>query len=65
MALEKIELKKKCRKVISHYLLDVANPKRKFTVVQYRKLALKAINKILKKVKFRFCAGARVFIFKQ
>ena len=34
---------------ISHYLLDVASPKNKFTVVQYQKLALKAINKILKK----------------
>jgi len=34
---------------IPHHLLDVASPKRKFTVVQYQKLALKAINKIHKK----------------
>ena len=33
---------------IPHHLLSVANPKRKFTVAQYRKLALKAIEKILK-----------------
>jgi len=34
---------------IPHYLLDVASPKRRFAVVQYRKLALKAINNIFKK----------------
>jgi tRNA dimethylallyltransferase len=33
---------------IPHHLLDVASPKRRFTVVQYRKLALKMINKIQK-----------------
>jgi len=31
---------------IPHHLLDVANPKRRFTVAQYQKLALKAIRQI-------------------
>jgi tRNA dimethylallyltransferase len=34
---------------IPHYLLDVVSPKKRFTVVQYRKLALEAIDKIFKK----------------
>ena len=34
---------------ISHYLLDVANPKRQFSVAQYKKLAEKAISEINKK----------------
>lgn len=49
---------------IPHYLLDVASPKRKFTVVQYRKLALKAINKILKKDKVPFLVGGTGFYIK-
>ena len=32
---------------IPHHLLDVANPKRKFTVVQYKKLAEKKIEEII------------------
>lgn len=46
---------------IPHYLLDVASPKRRFTVVQYRKLALKAINKILKKGKVPILCGGTGF----
>jgi tRNA dimethylallyltransferase len=46
---------------IPHYLLDVASPKRKFTVAQYRKLALKAINKIQKKNKTPFLVGGTGF----
>ena len=42
------KITKKGRGGIPHYLLDVASPKRRFTVVQYRKLALEAINKIFK-----------------
>jgi len=34
---------------IQHYLLDVASPKRRFTVAQYKKLAIKAIKTILNK----------------
>jgi len=46
---------------IPHYLLDVASPKRRFTVVQYRKLALKAINKIFKKGKVPILCGGTGF----
>ena len=42
------KIMKKERRGIPHHLLDVASPKRIFTVVQYRKLALEAINKILR-----------------
>jgi len=43
------KITKKEMEGIPHYLLDVASPKRKFTVAQYKKLALEAINKIQKK----------------
>jgi len=46
---------------IPHYLLDVASPKRKFTVIQYRKLALEAINKIQRKNKIPFLVGGTGF----
>jgi tRNA-2-methylthio-N6-dimethylallyladenosine synthase len=50
-------------KGIPHHLLDVASPKRKFTVSQYRKLALKAINKIFKKGKLPIiCGGSGFYI---
>jgi tRNA dimethylallyltransferase len=49
---------------IPHHLLDVASPKRKFTVVQYRKLAKSAINKILKKGKVPIiCGGTAFYIY--
>jgi tRNA dimethylallyltransferase len=57
------KITKKERQGIPHYLLDVASPKRRFTVVQYRKLALKAINKILRKGKLPiFCGGTGFYI---
>jgi tRNA dimethylallyltransferase len=46
---------------VPHYLLDVASPKRRFTVVQYRKLALKTINKIHKKGKIPILCGGTGF----
>lgn len=46
---------------IPHYLLDVANPKRKFTVAQYQKLALKAIKNIQKKNKIPILVGGTGF----
>lgn len=46
---------------IPHYLLDIANPKTRFTVVQYQKLALKAIKKIQKKNKIPFLVGGTGF----
>lgn len=50
-----------CLKDIPHYLLDVASPKRRFTVVQYKKLALVAIKKILKKGKLPIICGGTGF----
>jgi tRNA dimethylallyltransferase len=52
---------KKERKGVPHHLLDVASPKRKFTVAQYRKLALRAIEKIQKKGKIPFLVGGTWF----
>ena len=46
---------------IPHYLLDVANPKRKFTVAQYQKLAISAIKKIQKKNKLPILVGGTGF----
>ncbi len=46
---------------IPHYLLDVANPKTRFTVVQYQKLALKAIKKIRAKNKLPIIVGGTGF----
>ena len=55
------KITKKEMKSIPHYLLDVASPKRRFTVVQYRKLALKAINKIFEKGKVPILCGGTGF----
>ncbi|MCX6723740.1 MAG: tRNA (adenosine(37)-N6)-dimethylallyltransferase MiaA [Candidatus Staskawiczbacteria bacterium] len=52
---------KKEMKGVPHYLLDVANPKKIFTVVQYQKLALTAIKKIQKKNKIPFLVGGTGF----
>jgi tRNA dimethylallyltransferase len=46
---------------VPHYLLDVANPKRKFTVAQYQKLALKAIKNIQKRGKLPILVGGTGF----
>jgi len=46
---------------IAHYLLDVASPKRKFTVAQFQKLAKKAIEKIFKKGKIPILCGGTGF----
>ena len=46
---------------IPHHLLDVANPKKRFSVVQYQKLALKAIKNIQKKNKLPILVGGTGF----
>lgn len=46
---------------IPHHLLDIANPKRKFSVAQYRKLANKAIKNIQNKNKLPFLVGGTGF----
>jgi tRNA dimethylallyltransferase len=46
---------------IRHYLLDVANPKNRFSVTQYQKLAKKAITEINKNNKIPFLVGGTGF----
>ncbi|MBU1102078.1 tRNA (adenosine(37)-N6)-dimethylallyltransferase MiaA [Patescibacteria group bacterium] len=46
---------------IPHYLLDIASPKRRFTVAQYQKLAQSAIKKILAKGKIPIICGGTGF----
>lgn len=46
---------------IPHYLLNVADPKTRFTVVEYRELALKTIDKIFKKNKIPILCGGTGF----
>lgn len=46
---------------IPHYLLDVANPKRKFSVAQYQKLALRVIKDIQKRGKLPILVGGTGF----
>jgi tRNA dimethylallyltransferase len=46
---------------IPHHLLDVASPRKRFTVSQYKKLALEAIKKILKKNKIPIICGGTGF----
>jgi tRNA dimethylallyltransferase len=52
---------KKEMKNIPHHLLDVASPKRKFTVSQYQKLAFKKINQLFKKNKLVIVCGGTGF----
>ncbi|HQK63984.1 MAG TPA: tRNA (adenosine(37)-N6)-dimethylallyltransferase MiaA [Candidatus Staskawiczbacteria bacterium] len=46
---------------IPHFLLDVASPKRKFSVAQYQRLALKAIKDIQKRGKLPILVGGTGF----
>jgi tRNA dimethylallyltransferase len=51
-------------KGIPHHLLDVASPKRNFTVAQFVNLAKKAISKIFKKKKIPIiCGGTWFYIY--
>ncbi len=57
------KITKKEMKGISHHLLNVASPKKRFTVSQYQILAKKAINKVLKKGKIPIlCGGSGFYI---
>ncbi len=55
------KITKKEMKGIVHYLLNIASPKKRFTVVQYRKLAIKTINEIFKKGKIPILCGGTGF----
>lgn len=49
---------------VKHHLLDVANPKRTFTVAQYQKMALKAINRIQRNGRIPIICGGTGFYVK-
>jgi len=51
------KITKKEMRGIPHYLLDIASPKRTFTIVKYQKLAYSAIDKILKNKKIPLLVG--------
>lgn len=55
------KITKKEMRGIPHWLLDVISPQRKFSVSQYQKLALAAINKILQKDKLAILCGGTGF----
>jgi len=58
------KITKKEMKGIKHYLLDVASPKRQFSVAQFQKKAKEAIEKILKKGKLPIICGGSWFWIK-
>ncbi len=55
------KITKKEMRGIPHHLLDVANPKKKFTVVEYQKKAIYAIAEIIKKGKTPIICGGTGF----
>jgi len=55
------KITKKETRGVPHYLLDVANPKRQFSVAQYKKLADNKIIKIYKTRKIPFIVGGSGF----
>jgi len=55
------KITKKEMRGVPHYLLDVANPKRKFTVAQYQKLAMVAVKKIQAQGRVPFLVGGTGF----
>lgn len=55
------KITKKEMRGIPHYLLDIASPKRKFTVAQYQKRALRAIKRIQQKNKVPIIVGGTGF----
>ncbi|MDE2399818.1 MAG: tRNA (adenosine(37)-N6)-dimethylallyltransferase MiaA [Patescibacteria group bacterium] len=55
------KITKKEMKGVQHYLLDVANPKKKFTVAEYQKKAIYAMAEIVKKGKVPIVCGGTGF----
>lgn len=55
------KITKKEQELVKHYLLDVASPKRVFTVSDFKKLGEKAIKEILNKNKIPFIVGGAGF----
>lgn len=55
------KITKKEMRGIPHYLLDATNPKKQFSVAEYKKLAENVINKIIKKGKTPIICGGTGF----
>lgn len=55
------KITKREMKGIPHHLLDIANPKRQFTVIQYQKRAIEVIKKIYQKEKIPIICGGTGF----
>jgi tRNA dimethylallyltransferase len=55
------KISKKEMQGVPHYLLDVASPKKQFTVSEYKKLALKKMEEILKRKKLPIIVGGTGF----
>lgn len=55
------KISKNEQKLVKHYLLDVASPKKQFTVADFKKLGTKAIAQIEKKKKIPFLVGGTAF----
>ncbi|MFA6353562.1 MAG: tRNA (adenosine(37)-N6)-dimethylallyltransferase MiaA [Candidatus Paceibacterota bacterium] len=55
------KITKKEMRGVPHHLLDVANPKKKFTVVEYQKLAISAMADIVKRNKTPIICGGTGF----
>lgn len=55
------KITKKEMREVPHYLLDVADPKRRFTVAQFQKLAFKKIKSIQERGKTPFLVGGTGF----
>lgn len=55
------KITKKEMRGIPHYLLDIVSPRTKFSVAQYQKKAVGAINRIIKKNKVPFLVGGSPF----
>lgn len=49
------------QKIVPHHLLDVASPKKQFTVSHYKKLATKALKDLFKKQRLPFIVGGTAF----
>ncbi len=58
------KITKKETKGISHHLLDVASPKRKFSVAQYQKIAYQKIGQIIERGKLPILCGGSGFYIK-
>lgn len=55
------KISKKEQRLVPHYLMDVANPKKQFTVSDFKKLGAQAIERIKKKHKLPFIVGGTAF----